>query len=303
MLIGDRSSHVNVLGDLLAAKRLDKTHIYQELIMISSTTARQLGIEPFISTAPMEMRTNASEGDIQAVIRATYRQVLGNEHLMQAERLTSLESLLRQGRLTVREFVRSIALSELYRNKFFQGNYQVRFIELNFKHLLGRAPKDQAEIAVHVNRYIEHGYAAEIDSYIESEEYDDNFGEMTVPYHKGFGTPLGQSTSGFNRMFQLYRGYAGSDRAQGNSKGHLTEEIAMNLAVPLRPSTLGGDLVGNHGGDRNQLYRIRVTQGASNSTTQIRRGISEYLVPYEQLSPTMQRLNQRGSRIVKITPA
>ncbi len=271
--------------------------------MISSMTARQLGIEPFISTAPVELRSNADDADIQGAIWAAYRQVLGNEHLMQSERLKSAESLFRQGQTTVRDFVRAIAQSELYRTKFLYPNYQVRFIELNFKHLLGRAPKDQAEISHHVNLYMKKGYGAEIDSYLESEEYDNNFGEMTVPYHKGFGTPLGQSTVGFNRMFELYRGYAGSDRAQGNSKGQLTEGLGLNMAMPLRPNSMGGELVGVHGGRRGQLYRIRVTQAASNRTTQIRRGISEYLVPYDQLSPTMQRLNQRGNRIVSITSA
>jgi phycocyanin-associated rod linker protein len=74
--------------------------------MISSMTARQLGIEPFNSTAPVELRSYASDGDLQAVMRAAYRQVLGNEHVMQSERLTGAESLLKQGNLTVREFVR-----------------------------------------------------------------------------------------------------------------------------------------------------------------------------------------------------
>lgn len=74
--------------------------------MISSMTARQLGIEPFISTAPVELRTNADDADIQATIAAAYRQVLGNEHVMQSERLKSAESLLRQGQTTVRDFVR-----------------------------------------------------------------------------------------------------------------------------------------------------------------------------------------------------
>lgn len=271
--------------------------------MISSMSARQLGIEPYGSTSPVELRSNPSRDDLQAVINAAYRQVLGNEYLMQSERLTSAESLLRQGDLTVRDFVRAIAMSELYRKKFLYENYQIRFIELNFKHLLGRAPANQAEISEHVMLYMEKGYEAEINSYLDSDEYNSNFGQWIVPSHKGFGTPLGQDTVGFNRLFQLYRGYASSDRAQGNSKGRLTAELAMNTASPLRPSTMGRELMGVHGGQRGQLYRLRVSQGASSRTTQIRRSVSEYLVSYEQLSATMQRLNQRGSRIVEITPA
>lgn len=271
--------------------------------MTSSMTAQQLGFEPFNSTAPVELRSPSNEGEVQAVICAAYRQVFGNDHLMQSQRLTSVESLLKQGNITVREFVRALALSDLYREKFFQGVYQIRFIELNFKHLLGRAPNDQSEISEHVNRYINEGYEAEINSYIDSAEYQDNFGDNIVPYPRGFNTHLGQKNVGFNRMFQLYRGYASSDTAQGNRKGRLTEELAKNLATPLRASTAGGELVGTCGGSRSQLYRVRVSQSASNRTTQIRRGFSEYLVAYEQLSSTMQQLNKRGSRIVSITPA
>jgi phycocyanin-associated rod linker protein len=273
----------------------------KEPIMTSSMTAQQLGFEPFNSTAPVELRSPGNEEEVQAVIYAAYRQVFGNEHLMLSQRLTSVESRLKQGNITVREFVRALALSDLYREKFFQGVYQVRFIELNFKHLLGRAPDDQSEISEHLDRYIEQGYEAEINSYIDSAEYQDSFGENIVPYPRGFNTHVGQKTVGFNRMFQLYRGYASSDRASGKSR--LTEELARNLATPLRASTAGGELVGTTGGSRGKLYRVRVSQAASNRTTQIRRGLSEYLVAYEQLTPTMQQLNQRGSRIISITPA
>ncbi len=271
--------------------------------MVSTMTGSQLGIEPYTSTAPVELRAPGNQEDVQAVMTAAYRQVFGNDHLMLSERLTSAESRLKQGSLSVREFVRALALSDLYREKFFQSVYQVRFIELNFKHLLGRAPANQAEISTHIDRYIEQGYEAEINSYIDSNEYQDHFGEMVVPYHRGFSTQVGQTTVGFNRMFQLYRGYASSDRGQGRREGQLNAELAMNLATPLRASTAGGELVGTAGGSRNALYRVRVSQAASQRTTQIRRSISEYLVAYEQLTPTLQQLNRRGSRIVSIAPA
>lgn len=270
--------------------------------MTSSMAARQLGIEPCISTAPSELRFNSSQDDFEAVIWAAYRQVFGNDHLMQSEQLNSAESLLRQGNITVRDFVRTLAMSELYRQKFFYSNSQVRFIELNFKHLLGRAPYDQSEISEHVDRYIEQGYEAEINSYVDSEEYQNNFGEMTVPYHRGFSTQVGQKTIGFNRLFSLYRGAASSDRSKSRG-GRLTAEVALNMATPVRAATLRSELTGTAGGSRDQLFRVRVSQSASSNTTQIRRGIREYLVAYDQLSATLQRLNLRGSRIVDISPA
>jgi len=271
---------------------------------MSSSVARQLGIEPFVGTAPTELRANWTEGDIQAVIHAAYRQVFGNDHLMQSERLTSAESLLRQGDITVRDFVRILAQSELYRKKFFYSTPQIRFIELNYKHLLGRAPYDESEIAYHVDLYTQQGYEAEINSYLDSLEYETNFGEAIVPYYRGFATQRGQKTVGFNRMFQIYRGYANSDRAQGKNKSAwLTQDLARNLAAPIQTPSFGRGLAGAAGDDRGQLYRVRVTQSDRGRTTQIRRGTSEYLVTYDQLSPTLQRLNQRGSRVVSISPA
>ena len=112
----------------------------------------------------------------------------------------------------MKDFVRSIAHSETYRKKFFYPNSQTRLIELNYKHLLGRAPYDESEIAFHVDLYNAEGYEAEINSYIDSVEYQENFGESVVPYYCGFATQRGEKTVGFNRMFQLYRGFASSDR-------------------------------------------------------------------------------------------
>jgi phycocyanin-associated rod linker protein len=272
--------------------------------MTSAASATLLGFEPFSQMSPTELRAHPTESDVQATILAAYRQVLGNQYLMLSERLVSAESLLRQGDIRVCDFVRAIALSELYKEKFFYSTPQVRFIELNFKHFLGRAPYDESEITEHVNLYIHHGYEAEINSYLDSAEYQDNFGEQVVPYYRGFATQKSQKTVGFTRMFQLYRGAASSDRGAAlNKKGRLTTELARNSASPLRTAGAGKELLGTTGGSRSQLYRIRVSQGASGQATQVRRGMQEYLVSYDQLNPTLQRLNKRGSRIMDITPA
>ncbi|MFK8182583.1 MAG: phycobilisome rod-core linker polypeptide [Phormidesmis sp.] len=268
--------------------------------MTSGTSARLLGFEE-AQSAPTELRNHASEADIQSAIWASYRQVFGNDHVMSVERLTSAESLLRQGHIRVVDFVRALASSELYKQKFFYSTSQVRFIELNFKHLLGRAPYDESEISEHVDRYVEQGYEAEINSYFESVEYQDNFGDNVVPYYRGFATQRNQKTVGFGRMFQLYRGAASSDRPQ--KPACLTSELARNTASPIRAANGGKELQGVTGGGREQLYRIRVSQSASVRTPQVRLGVQEYVVSYEQLSPTLQRLNKRGNRIVSITSA
>lgn len=273
--------------------------------MTSSTAARQLGFEPFTNTTPVELRGNWTDDDVNAVIQAAYRQVFGNDHLMQSERLVSAESLFRRGEITVKDFVRALAQSELYRTKFFHSAPQVRFIELNYKHFLGRAPYDETEIAYHVDLYTQAGYEAEINSYLDSREYQENFGDSIVPYFRGFATQRGQKTVGFNRMFQLYRGYANSDRAQAKNKSAwLTQELAMNLSTPVRTPGFGQSLSGTTAGSREQLYRLRVTQADRGTRQpQVRRSIQEYVVTYEQLSPTLQRLNQRRSKVLSISLA
>ena len=112
--------------------------------MASSMTSTYFGVD-YSESGAVELRPNATEADLQVVIRAAYRQVLGNQHVLEADRLTSAESQLRDGEITVRGFVRAIAQSDLYKSLFFESSYQYRFIEMNCKHLLGRAPTSQAD--------------------------------------------------------------------------------------------------------------------------------------------------------------
>ena len=80
------------------------------------------------------------------VIAAAYRQIFGNAHVMDFERSKELEAQLRNGELTVRDFVRGLAKSSFYKKRFFTAVGPQRGIDLNIKHLLGRAPHSQAEI-------------------------------------------------------------------------------------------------------------------------------------------------------------
>jgi phycocyanin-associated rod linker protein len=287
--------------------------------MAITTAASRLGTSAFSDAAPVELRANASTGDITAVINAAYRQVLGNDYLMQSERLTAAESLLANGRITVQEFVRQIAKSELYKNKFLYPNFQSRVIELNFKHLLGRAPYDEAEIIEHLDRYQNEGFEADIDSYIDSAEYQVNFGENIVPYYRGFATQPGQKTVGFTRMFQLYRGYANSDRSQlGGASTRLAGELGRNSASAVvgpsgenggfayRPSVKGGTPSSTFGSAQSpksgRLYRVEVAGIAGPGYPKVRRINKAVVIPYEELSNHMQRVQRQGGKIASITP-
>ena len=167
--------------------------------------------ESFKTTAPVEYVPGASDSDFDVVIRALYRQVLGNVHVMESERLTVHESQLRSGAISVREFVRRLAKSELYRSRFFDCCYSYRGVELNFKHLLGRAPDNFNETRYHTSILDTQGYEADIDSYIDSEEYQAAFGEWVVPYYRGIKTQAGQSMLEFTNMLDLLTSASTSD--------------------------------------------------------------------------------------------
>lgn len=290
--------------------------------MAITTAASRLGTSAFSNTAPVELRPNYSREDVEAVIRAVYRHVLGNDYLMKSERLVSAESLLRDGNISVREFVRSVAKSELYKNKFFYNNFQTRTIELNYKHLLGRAPYDESEVVFHLDLYQNQGYDAEINSYVDSVEYQSAFGDNVVPYYRGFDFQPGQKTAGFNRMFRLYRGYANSDRAQvGGTSSRLARELGRNtISTIIAPSGSTGAWIfpasndmaprltmGNAVGESDRVFRIEVTSLKASAQQKgypnIRRSSTVFLVPYERLTAKMQQIGKAGGKIVSINPA
>lgn len=135
--------------------------------------------------------------NLDSIIEAGYKQVFGNVGLMESERLLQVESQLRSGQITVKDFIRQLAKSEKYRALFWDGNSNLKAIELNFKHLLGRTPENYQEISEHIKIISENGFAAEIDSYLDNEEYDNNFGKTLIPYYRGYTTQTGNNLAGY----------------------------------------------------------------------------------------------------------
>ena len=239
-----------------------------------------------------ELRTNFTEDDLQVVIRAVYKQVFGNAHLLECDRQTSAESLLRDGDITVRGFVRMVAQSELYRSLFLESSSQYRFIELNCKHLLGRAPLNQSEISAHVQTYNNFGYEAEIDSYIDSDEYLMAFGENTVPSPRGSSDPTTVSNVGFNRVYSLYRGYATSDSSKS---AQLISDLASNLPTAIVAPTPGGGTPGIN----NKRFRVKANKASIGSLNRLSN--QTYEVNYEQLNAKIKNLHRTGAKILSIT--
>lgn len=216
-----------ILANLFAASQ----PVYQPTPVVAQETPAEITLLPKVGNSPTEWRPGASNEDFEVIIRAAYRQVLGNAHVMESERLVVAESQLRDGYCSVREFVRAIAKSDLYRRRFFDNCPRYRATELNFKHLLGRAPHDYSETFYHSEVLDTAGFEADIDTYIDSDEYTVIFGENTVPFWQGDASQVGQNLLGYVNSTQLQGSYSTSDKAVGTG--------AQVASAVMRKSPLG----------------------------------------------------------------
>ncbi|MGF1523601.1 MAG: phycobilisome rod-core linker polypeptide [Leptolyngbyaceae cyanobacterium] len=240
----------------------------------------------------LELWPNSDLEDVQVIIRAVYKQVLGNPHVMDSERLVSAESQLCDRSITVREFVRAVAKSDFYRSRYFESCAPYRFVELNFLHLLGRAPQDQREVSEHIVRCVSEGYEAEIDSYIDSDEYQAAFGENIVPYARGNKSEGNMKQVGYNRIFAIDRGPAYVD--SGVKSSQLVGAIAGNRANPIKPST--ATVIGS---GTEKRFKILVSGSKFDAPRRI--STTEYIVSASKMTPQIKRINKTGAKIVSIT--
>jgi phycoerythrin-associated linker protein len=278
--------------------------------------ASRLGVSLFDETPPVEWVPGRSGEEAETIIQAVYRQVLGNAYVMESERLSVAESQFKRGELSVREFVRAVAKSDLYQSRFFTSCARYRAIELNFRHLLGRPPLDLEEMRAHSTILDTQGFGADIDSYIDSDEYQATFGENIVPYIRGYKTEACQSMVQFTHTFQLVRG-ASSSSLKGDLAGKkpkLNSLVINPTATPvISPASPGAVFrtpsrvvngVGS-GSDSGKIYRIEVTgyrAKSVKSVSQFRQQNNKvFLVPYEKLSQEYQRIHKQGGVIASIT--
>ncbi|MGK7928429.1 MAG: phycobilisome rod-core linker polypeptide [Spirulina sp.] len=282
--------------------------------------ASQLGVALYEDTPPCEWWPGRSNEDAETAIKAVYRQVLGNAYVMESERLVVPESQLKRGEISVREFVRRVAKSELYRSRFFDTCPRYRSVELNFKHLLGRAPDGFEEMKAHSKILDEEGFEADIDSYLDSDEYQETFGEDTVPFYQGYKTQTGKKMVGFTHMFKMLRGASSSDfKGSLAGKSPVLNKLVIQetpvAVIPPSGGTAGWSFQDTPVGARTRhgvgasaegkVYRIEVTGYRAktvNRVSQFRRSNQVYIVPFEKLSQEYQRIHRQGGVISSITP-
>nr|YP_009314536.1 Phycobilisome linker polypeptide [Liagoropsis maxima]SCW22790.1 Phycobilisome linker polypeptide [Liagoropsis maxima] len=141
------------------------------------------------ATQRFVMKSNLSADEKNAVIKACYRQVFERD-IARGYSITfsDLESQVKNGQLSIKEFIRSIGKSEIYRKQFFEPFVNSRAVELAFRHFLGRGPSSLTEFQKFFAIVSRRGLAGLVDDLVNSNEYADYFGEETVPYLRSLGS-------------------------------------------------------------------------------------------------------------------
>ncbi|MEO1429909.1 MAG: phycobilisome rod-core linker polypeptide [Cyanobacteria bacterium J06633_8] len=134
------------------------------------------------------MKSVLSETEKRDTIKAAYRQVFERDiTAIYAFPGTELESQLKGGQISMKEFVRKLGKSRLYRRLFYEPYTISRVIELAMRHFLGRGLSSLAEFQEYFAVMTKGGLPKLVDTLVDSQEYSDYFGEETVPYLRGLG--------------------------------------------------------------------------------------------------------------------
>lgn len=153
----------------------------------------------------LEFRTGelSGNGNFECQVAQAYQQIFF--HAFKVDRDPALESQLRNGQITIRDFVRGLLLSRKFRDDFYRCNSNYRMVEQMVNRVLGRPVHGNRERLAYSIVIAQHGLKAFIDILLNSEEYMDAFGYNTVPYQRS-RTLAGQAlgTMPFNQQAPRY---------------------------------------------------------------------------------------------------
>jgi phycobilisome rod-core linker protein len=176
-----------------------------------------------------------SSGEMSDLIAAAYRQIFF--HAFAADREKFLESQLRNGQITVRDFIRGLCLSNTFTNSFYNLNNNYRFVTHCVQKILGRDVYNEAEKIAWSIVIGTKGRAGFINDLLNSDEYLENFGDSIVPYQRRRVLPSGASELPFNiqspRYDDYYRGKFGFPK--------LSWQVTPRSATPAPQKPKAGD--------------------------------------------------------------
>ncbi|MEL6129715.1 MAG: phycobilisome rod-core linker polypeptide [Cyanobacteria bacterium P01_D01_bin.14] len=122
--------------------------------------------------------------EMDELIYAAYRQLFNEQQPKNRQDRRFLESQLRNRQITVRDFMRELAISESFRRWIYDCNNNYRFVQICIQRLLGREVYNEREKLAWSVVLATKGLNGFIDDLLASDEYLDSFGESIVPYQR-----------------------------------------------------------------------------------------------------------------------
>ncbi len=132
---------------------------------------------------PITVSRKSSREERQTALYQIYKQVLERQpYDYERKLLAKQENDFLNDKIGVRRFLKELGHSDVYLDSFYNNSSNMKFLELCFKHFLGRAPLGQEEMKVYCDILMYKGVAQMITTLLDSEEYRKVFGCFTVPY-------------------------------------------------------------------------------------------------------------------------
>jgi phycobilisome rod-core linker protein len=141
-------------------------------LVASEETARQNG----------RFALQRDRAGADALIEQAYRQIFF--HAFKVDRDAVLESQLRSGQISTRDFIRGLLKSDKFRNDFYRCNSNYRIVEQVVGRVLGRPVHGDDERIAWSIVIAQKGLPGFIDALLDSPEYRECFGEDLVPFQR-----------------------------------------------------------------------------------------------------------------------
>jgi phycobilisome rod-core linker protein len=215
----------------------------------SSQNQRVEGYEVPNEDTPSIYRLNTatSDADIDAIIWAGYRQIFSEHLILESYRQSFLESQLRNRAINVRDFIRGLGKSHVYRTQVGEINSNYRLVDITLQRFLGRAAYNKDEEIAWSIVIATKGLHGFIDTLLDSDEYQENFGDDIVPFQRRrFGSRpfnlVNPRYDAYWRDMQSVRYMGGRSFYSARTTGSLKSED-IRRAIPANFFAMAGKLI------------------------------------------------------------
>ncbi len=132
---------------------------------------------------PVTINRDSTLEDRQTALCQMYKQVLERQpYAHERKHFVKAEKEFLSNKISIKRFLNELGHSRVYLDSFYHNFSNLKFLELCFKHFLGRAPHDRDEIKIYCDILMSKGVAHLISTILDSEDYRKAFGAFTIPY-------------------------------------------------------------------------------------------------------------------------